>query len=392
MSQKSEFAPGRPLIARAASAKERAESAAARLQFRTGCRRRGAWFSVMQIRFFEIEPRDAGMFDSLKPGNSLRLTDEALSAGNAGRFVEAEIVSTFINSAIDRVVLDQLPALKLIATRSTGFDHIDTALCAERGILVCNVPVYGENTVAEHVFALLLALSHRLLEAVERARSGPFSPAGLMGFDLAGKTLGLVGTGAIGRHVVRIAHGFGMHVCAFDIVPDFDFAAREGFSYLSFDDLLTTADIISLHVPSTPQTRHLLSADAFTRMKDGVVIINTARGNVIDTHELIEALKSGKVAAAGLDVLPDEPMLREEAELICSVDCEGHDLCTLVADQVLLRMPNVIVTPHSAFNTREAIARIAETTVENIKTYLAGVPQNLVATQQNLSLKEQEHV
>ena len=347
---------------------------------------------MMQIAFFEIEPRDAATFDSLKPGNSLRLTDEALSAGNAGRFVEAEIVSTFINSAIDRAVLNQLPALKLIATRSTGFDHIDTALCAERGILVCNVPVYGENTVAEHVFALLLALSHRLLEAVERARSGPFSPAGLTGFDLAGKTLGLVGTGAIGRHVVRIAHGFGMHVCAFDIVPDSDFATQEGFSYRTFDDLLTTADIISLHVPSTPQTRHLLSADAFMRMKDGVVIINTARGDVVDSHALIEALKSGKVAAAGLDVLPDEPMLREEAELICSVDCDGDDLRTLVADQVLLRMPNVIVTPHSAFNTREAIARIAETTIKNIKTYLAGEPQNLVATQKNLSLKEQEHV
>ncbi|KCZ96008.1 NAD(P)-dependent oxidoreductase, partial [Hyphomonas oceanitis] len=158
-----------------------------------------------------------------------------------------------------------------------------------------------------------------------------------------------------------------------------------------FDDLLTTADIISLHVPSTPRTRHLVSADAFKRMKDGVVIINTARGDVIDTQELIKALKSGKVSAAGLDVLPDEPMLREEAELICSVDCDGHDLRTLVADQVLLRMPNVIVTPHSAFNTQEAIARIAETTLENIKTYLKGVPQNLVATQQNLSPKEQEH-
>ena len=346
----------------------------------------------MQITFFEIDPRDAAAFDSLQPDNRIRLTDETLTAGNAGAFVDAEIVSTFIYSTIDRAVLDQLPALKLIATRSTGFDHIDTALCAERGIIVCNVPVYGDNTVAEHVFVLLLALSHRLFEAAERARSGPFSPAGLTGFDLAGKTLGLVGTGAIGRHVVPIAHGFGMHVRAFDIAPDFDFATREGFSYLSFDDLLTTADIISLHVPSTPRTRHLVSADAFRRMKDGVVIINTARGDVIDTQELIKALKSGKVSAAGLDVLPDEPMLREEAELICSVDCDGHDLRTLVADQVLLRMPNVIVTPHSAFNTREAIARIAETTVENIKTYLAGVPQNLVATQQNLSLKEQEHV
>jgi D-lactate dehydrogenase len=232
--------------------------------------------------------------------------------------------------------------------------------------------------VAEHIFALLLAISHRLPEAIERAQRGHFSPLGLQGFDLAGKVLGVVGTGSIGRHVIKIAKGFEMEVAAFDVRPDAMLADTLGFHYVSFDELLARADIITLHVPSLPETHHLLNAEAFARMKTGVVVINTSRGDLIETGALIQALTSGKVAAAGLDVLPDEPMIREEAELIHSIFNKEHDLRNLVATHVLLRMRNVIITPHSAFNTREAVGRIVDTSAADIAAFLDGRPQNIV--------------
>ena len=332
----------------------------------------------MKIVVFEIEAREAAGFDDLRRAHDLVLVEAALDVDQARRHADAEVVSTFIYSRLDRDVLAALPSLKLVATRSTGFDHIDTSFCDERGISVANVPSYGERTVAEHVFALLLAISHRLPEAMERARRGSFSPEGLEGFDLAGKTLGVVGTGSIGRHVIAIARGFAMEVVAHDVAPDEALAAELGFRYVGMDELLAGSDVVSLHVPSLPQTRHMLSAAAFPRMKKGVVVINTARGDLIDTPALIQALRSGTVAAAGLDVLPDEPLIREEAELISSGFGDRSDLSALVANHVLLRMPNVVVTPHSAFNTREAMQRIVATTVENIRAFADGRPQNLV--------------
>lgn len=304
----------------------------------------------MRVIVFETEPHEAGIFEGLKGRHQLRLIAEPLGAANAADYADAEAVSTFLYSALDRAALEHLPSLRLIATRSTGFDHIDTAYCAERGITVSNVPTYGEHTVAEHVFALLLTISHRMLEAVDRARNGPFSPQGLQGFDLQEKTLGVVGTGSIGRNVIRIAAGFGMSVLACDAKPDQTLEQELGFRYAPFNEVLTAADIVTLHVPATPETRNLISDQEFARMRDGVVLINTARGDLIDIPALIEALHQGKVAAAGLDVLPDEPAIREEAELVCSIFCNRPNL---VANHVLLRMPNVVVTPHSAFNTRE---------------------------------------
>ncbi len=332
----------------------------------------------MKIVVFEAEPHESLPFRALETENEIILVKEPLHAANAHQFLDAEVVSTFIYSELDRQVLERLPAIKLIATRSTGFDHVDISYCRERGIVVSNVPSYGENTVAEHVFALLLAISHRMREATDRARNGEFSPLGLQGFDLAGKTLGVVGVGAIGQHVARIARGFEMQVIAYDPRPDEVLAGTLGFRYAPFNDVLAIADILTLHVPATPQTTGLLAGEEFARMKDGVVLINTARGSLIDPRALIEALRRGKVAAAGLDVMADEPMIREEAQLICSVFCNQHDLRNLVADHVLLRMPNVIVTPHSAFNTREAIGRIVETTIANIEAFIDGRPTNIV--------------
>lgn len=290
-----------------------------------------------------------------------------------------EVVSTFIYSSLDKSVLERFPHLRLVATRSAGYDHIDLEYCAANEVRVANVPSYGEQTVAEHVFALLLALSHQLVEAVDRTRRGDFSLKGLQGFDLAGKTMGIVGTGHIGRCTARIARGFDMEVVAFDVEPDEEAAREIGFRYRGFEELLRGSDVISLHVPANEGTRHMIGAEQFEAMQDGTVLINTARGSVVDVRALIQALSSGKVAAAGLDVLPEEPLIREEAELLRSAFSREHDLETLLAGHILLRLRNVLITPHSAFNTREAVQRILGVTQENIQSFLAGAPTNLVA-------------
>jgi D-lactate dehydrogenase len=266
----------------------------------------------------------------------------------------------------------------LIATRSTGFDHIDIDYCREHEVLVSNVPEYGEHTVAEHVFGLLLTISHHLYEAIDRTRKGDFSPRGLQGFDLRGKTLGVIGTGSIGMRVIEISKGFGMKVLAFDIKPDKAAATEMGFNYVSLDNLLAKSDVITLHVPANPKTRGLLSADEFRKMKPGAVLINTSRGEVVEAQPLLRALADGKLRAAGLDVLAEEPAIKEEAELLRSMFQKKHNLEELLADHILLRMRNVIITPHSAFNTREALERIIDTTIENIRGYAGGKPENLV--------------
>jgi D-lactate dehydrogenase len=333
----------------------------------------------VRIVVFEVEPHEAQAFERLRSHHELALTPAALDAENAADFAEAQIISTFIFSSLDKAVLEKLPALRMIATRSTGFDHIDLSYCDAHDITVANVPTYGENTVAEHVFALLLTISHRILDAVERARRGPFSPRGLEGFDLKGRTLGVIGTGNIGSHVIRIARGFEMDVLAYDIAPNETLARQLAFQYLPFDEVLARADVLTLHVPASAETKNLIGEREFARMKPGALLINTARGSVVDVGALVAALNTGKVAAAGLDVLPDEPLIREEAELIASAFSQPEDLRKLLASHVLLRMPNVVVTPHSAFNTREAVARIVETTLENIEAFSAGRPQNIVA-------------
>ncbi|MYZ49925.1 hydroxyacid dehydrogenase [Propylenella binzhouense] len=333
----------------------------------------------MKIAIFEIEPWERAAFEVLHAEHEVAFESGTLDNRTAGFHADAEIISTFIYSKLDRTVIEAHPRLRLIATRSTGFDHIDLEACTERGIAIANVPTYGENTVAEHVFALLLAISHRLIEAVDRTRRGDFSQAGLQGFDLQGKTFGLVGTGSIGRHAARIARGFGMEVVAYDLAPDAGAAAEIGFRYVDLAELLALADVISLHVPANRHTRHMISEPQFAAMKHGAILINTARGGIVDVRALIGALSSGRIAAAGLDVLPEEPVIREEAELLRSAFSREHDLESLLADHILLRLRNVLITPHSAFNTREAVERILDTTRANIEAFVAGRPENIVA-------------
>jgi D-lactate dehydrogenase len=217
-----------------------------------------------------------------------------------------------------------------------------------------------------------------VVDGVDRTRRGDFSPRGLQGFDLKNKTLGIIGTGHIGLHVAHIAKGFMMKVVAFDVKPNEQAAQEMGFDYVDMENLLKQADVISMHVPGSEKTKHLLGKEQFDTMKKGVVIINTARGPVIDIQALLHALTTGKVAAAGLDVLPEEPVIREEAELLRSLYDPERSLETLLADHVLLRLRNVLITPHSAFNTREAVQRILDTTCDNITAFVNGQPQNII--------------
>jgi D-lactate dehydrogenase len=333
----------------------------------------------MKVVVFETEEWEHQACLRLQPKHALGCTREALGPETAARHADAEIVSTFVNSTLSASVLARFPELKLIATRSTGYDHIDLVYCRSRGIAVSNVPDYGDSTVAEHAFALLLAVARHLVEAVERTRRGNFSQTGLRGFELRDKTLGVVGTGRIGRRAIEIARGFGMTVVAFDVHPDQDAARRLGFRYADLDAVLAAADVLTLHVPATPQTAGLLSDRAFGLMRPGAVLINTARGNVVDVPALVRVLADGRLRAAGLDVLPQEPLIREEAQIFRAASADGFDLKALVANHVLLRFPNVIVTPHNAYNTDSAVRRIIETTVANIEAFARGEPRNVVS-------------
>jgi len=270
-----------------------------------------------------------------------------------------------------------MPQLKLIATRSTGFDHIDLEECRRRGILVANVPHYGEDTVAEHAFGMLLALTRKIHRCYERTSRGDFSLEGLRGIDLAGKTFGSLGVGAIGSRAMRIAGGFGMNRIAYDLNPDVLLSGALGFRYVDFETLLAESDVLSLHLPLTDKTHHIIGREVLAKVKRGMILVNTARGGLIDTAALIESLRSGHLAGAALDVLEAEAVISEEAEILSS----HYDVDTLrkvIQSNALLRLPNVIITPHNAFNSQEACQRIIRTTFDNIHAWLTGEPMNIV--------------
>jgi D-lactate dehydrogenase len=310
---------------------------------------------------------------------------------------DLDILSIFIHSKVTPDYINAHPALRLIVTRSTGYDHIALPDARARGITVCRVPNYGENTVAEHSFALLLALSRRLRESLAAYSGRHFSYQAIRGFDLMGKTFGIIGTGRIGLHAARIARGFQMEVLAYDIQTQPLVAATLDFEYVPFDSLLRRSDVISLYIPLLPHTRHILNRDSLALCKRGVVLINTARGALIDTEALMDALESGQVGGAGLDVLEDERVLQQDStriigqEIISNIQQSDspedeplprgervEELRNLVRDSSLIARPNVIFTPHSAFNSTESVARIGQETVRGILQYIAGNPVNLV--------------
>jgi D-lactate dehydrogenase len=243
------------------------------------------------------------------------------------------------------------------------------------------VPSYGENTVAEYAFALILALSRKIYDSYDRIReTGSFNLDGLRGFDLKGKTLGVVGTGRIGKNVIRIAKGFEMEVIAYDPYPDDKTAQAMGFRYVSLEELLTQSKVVSLHVPLLPETTHLINDKTLELMAPDSFLINTARGGVVDTQALVRAIKAGQLAGAALDVLEEEGVVKDELSfLTSSAPAKSPDLKTVLANHILIDLPNVIVTPHNAFNTKEALERIMDTTVDNIRNYIIGQPTSVVS-------------
>lgn len=301
-------------------------------------------------------------------GHTLVFLEPRLTAQTAQLAHGFEGVCSFVNDKVDAAALEALHAggTRVVALRSAGYNHVDLVAAGRLGIKVVRVPEYSPYAVAEHAVALVLALNRRIHQAFARVRDWNFSLDGLVGFDLHGKTVGIVGTGRIGRAVARIFHGFGCRLLCFDAAPEESLERELGARYAPLDTLYREADIITLHVPLTPETHHMVDASALEKMKRGVMLINTGRGALIDSRALIAALKRGHIGAAGLDVY-------EEEEGVFFQDLSGQ----VLQDDVLARLltfPNVLVTSHQAFLTREALGNIADTTLASLQAFERGEP------------------
>lgn len=310
------------------------------------------------ILFLEVDKEDAKLVKEKFP--DAVISDGILQGKELIEFCkDAEAVSCFINTRFSKDIIENLPKLKLLCTRSVGYDHIDLAACTERGITACNVPDYGSHVIAEHVFALLLSTLRHIPEGHEKVEGGTFDYHGLRGMALRGKTIGILGTGKIGRKVAQIAHGFGMTILAVDQCRTIEIVDLLGVQYVPLETLLSQSDIITLHLPNTKETEHIIDAEAFARMKDGIILVNTARGSLIDSHALLDALKSGKVGYALLDVLEHEQNFSENKELV------SH--------------PRVVATPHIAFYADDSMRNIFLNSFLSIEEWLQGKePEHVV--------------
>lgn len=309
---------------------------------------------------------------------------DALSDAEFEKIKNAEVLSVFVSSIdVGEKILRRFPKLKLIAVRSTGYNNIDLDYCRAHGIELVNVPGYGDSTVAEYAIGLLLVLTRKINRAFHDMKKGDVRTADYLGFDLKGRTIGVIGTGAIGRYMIRLAKGFDMEVLAYDPYPNEKTAQEMGFAYVSKDELLEKSDVVSLHCPMTKENYHLLDKNAFKKMKDGVIVLNTARGELIDTEELYKAVNAGKVGGAGLDVLEYETSVIHDDLFLASAKAQGADsLLRSLINHRLMQLPNVIVTPHVAFNSIDAVHRILKTANDNIVSFLAGKTVNSVLNKQ----------
>jgi D-lactate dehydrogenase len=319
---------------------------------------------------YDTRPYDREQLEQAAHGTDVqwRFLDFRLTAESAASAKGARAVCAFVNDRLDRPCLELLAeeGIRLVTLRSTGYNHIDLAAARHLGLRVTRVAVYSPYAVAEHAVALLLTLNRKIHRAYNRVRELNFSLTGLVGFDLHGKTAGIVGTGKIGRICAEILGGFGMRILAYDPFPVQSWAEERRVEYVDHATLVSQSDVISLHVPLTPETRHLVGRETLGRIKRGAILINVSRGGLIDTGALIEALKSGRLGGVGLDVY-------EEEEGIFFEDLSGQ----VLQDDVLARLltfPNVLITAHQAFLTREALSDIARVTVANLMALESGVP------------------
>ena len=337
---------------------------------------KAVFFDVDKITKDYLEKQQMDGLDAVMFSESM----ENISQEQFEKVKDAEIISVFVHTALKmtKETLDKYTNLKLIATRSTGFDHIDLNYCKNRNIEVVNVPKYGEATVAEFTFGVLLALARHIIQARTDMKNNFVRMNEYIGFDLYGHTLGIIGTGAIGRHVAKLARGFGMEVLAYDIYPNEEFQRIYNIHYVDLDELYAKSDIITLHAPATKENYHLLNDEAFKKMKDGIIIANTARGSLVDPEALYRALVSGKVKGAALDVLENEDFIIHDDMILKSQDIPMDYAMNTIINARLLQMKNVIITPHIGFNSIDAVHRILHTTLENIKHFCAGNVQNSV--------------
>ena len=320
--------------------------------------------TVFSAKDFERDPLERA---NAETGHELVFVEASLTEQTARVAEGSQGACLFVNDDGSASSLERLrdAGVRLLALRSAGFNHVDLDAAERLGMTVLRVPAYSPHAVAEHTVALMLACNRKIHRAYQRVREQNFELHGLMGFDMQGKTVGVIGTGEIGAVVCRILLGFGCRVVAYDIEPDEE-CRKIGVEYVSLEDLLEQSRVITLHCPLNPQTKHLIDADAIDRMQDGTMLINTSRGGVVDTRALIDALKSRRLGALGLDVYEEEG------------DLFFRDLSDeIIGDDLFARLttfPNVLITAHQAFFTREALDGIAQTTIENITGFEKGVP------------------
>lgn len=322
----------------------------------------------MKLAVFDTHgyDREALVTGNQRYGHDLTFLEPRLTRDTAALATGFPAVCSFVNDRVDADALGTLSAggTRLIALRSAGYNHVDLGEAGRLGFAVVRVPEYSPHAVAEHTVALILSLNRKLHRAYNRVREANFSLEGLVGFDLFGKVCGVVGTGRIGGVVARILHGFGGQLLGFDLTPNEALARELGVRYTDVGTIFRDADIITLHIPLTPTSHHLVNAAAFAQMKPGVMLINTGRGALVDSRALIDALKRGQVGAAGLDVYEEEEgiFFRNLSDQVLQDDVLAR----------LLTFPNVLVTSHQAFLTREALANIADTTLSNVTAFERG--------------------
>lgn len=330
------------------------------------------------ITIYNPDPTEQQQYDELFSGTNHQHTFMTGPISSSNINSESEVIAIFVTDKITRDILEKLPKLQLIATQSTGFDHIDLEAAAERGVIVLNVPTYGEKTVAEYTLALLLAISRRVGGGAHLAAFGaPIDYRKICGFDLDGKTMGLIGAGKIGQHVAALANAFGMNVVVYDPYPDEIAAEAFGFTYVTLAELAKQSDVISLHAPSTDDNYHLIDSSFFAGVKSNAVLVNTARGELVDLTALATALQDGKISGAALDVLEHEELLQQNLQEIME-DSMDERASIAKAIFTLKRTRNVIITPHNGFNTQEALLRIKQITVQNIIDFYKGKTPNKV--------------
>ncbi|WP_449017090.1 2-hydroxyacid dehydrogenase [Prevotella sp.] len=322
---------------------------------------------ALRIAFFDAKSYDIESFNAVNKDYNfdIRYYQERLSISTVPLAKGADVVCIFVNAECDAQVIDELVnnGVKLIALRCAGFNNVDLK-AAEGRIRVTRVPAYSPHAVAEYAVSLMLSLNRKIYRAVNRTRDGNFTLNGLLGFDMYGKTAGVIGMGRIAKELIKILHGFGMNVMAYDLYPDHEFAKQYDVKVVSLDELYANSDIISLHCPLTPDTKFLINQDSIAKMKKGVMIINTGRGKLINTEDLIEGLRSKQVGSAGLDVYEEEREYFYEDKSDKMID-----------DDVLARLlmvPNVVLTSHQAFFTAEALHNIAVSTLDSVKEFAEG--------------------